>query len=211
LIGLLIIHLLVIGDIYTSDIPSHHPLAYGDGQSSAVPILIEEQQRIWSESDIYILMGQIKAESNWKETAKRKEPSGVVSYGLFQVTDRTFNELKKKHPTLLDYEPIEMLKARYSIRAGILYDLQMWKASPCPEPGRRHYYMMLRAYNGGLGWLKREIKKAGTCEEKEIEQNCIRSSFSCRVNIEYPYKVFKYAEHYKGAPVNISKHIHGGS
>jgi len=183
--GLLLIHLLTITP--------------GDGVPSAIPaFLFEEHQRIWPESDIYILAGQIKTESNWKETAKRKEPSGVISYGLFQVTDKTFNELKKKHPTFLNYEPVQMLKVRYGIRAGILYDLQMWKSSPCPEPEKRHYYMMLRAYNGGLGWLKREIKRAGTCEEKEIEQNCMRSPFSCRVNIEYPYKVFKYANHYKG-------------
>gem|GEM_PF-579753 len=195
---LLFTHLLTCGDGVTSTIPPHHLLTRGDGYPFAVSILKEEQQKIWPESDIYILMGQIKTESNWRETAKRKEPSGVTSYGLFQVTNTTFNELKKKHPTLLDYEPVQMLQARYGVRAGILYDLQMWKSSPCQGPERRHYYMMLRAYNGGLGWLKREIKRAGTCEEKEIEQNCMRSPFSCKVNVEYPYKVFKYANLYRG-------------
>lgn len=158
-------------------------------------ILKEEHKRIWSESDITIFAGQIKAESSWKETAVRVEPSGVISFGLMQVLDVTYNDMKKRYPTLLDAPEYKMLTARYAIRAGILYDKEMYKASPCDT---NKYYYMLRSYNGGLGNIKKEVKLASSCEPSIVEKYCKRSSQSCKINIDYPYKVFKYAESYRG-------------
>ncbi|HOA84289.1 MAG TPA: lytic transglycosylase domain-containing protein [Thermodesulfovibrio thiophilus] len=157
-------------------------------------ILKEEHKRIWSESDITIFAGQIKAESSWKETAVRVEPSGVISMGLMQVLDVTYNDMKKRYPTLLDAPEYKMLTAKYAIRAGILYDKEMYNASPCNND---RYYYMLRSYNGGLGNMKKEVRLASSCEPARVEKYCKRSAQSCKINIEYPYKVFKYADTYK--------------
>lgn len=173
---------------------------------SQIEILKEEHARIWPESDIYLLMGQIKAESLWKETAKRVEPNGMTSYGLMQVLDMTFIELRKKHKTLADIEPVQMLQARYGIRAGLLYDLQMWNSIKCKESELQHYYYTFRAYNGGLGLLHKEIDRAGTCNTEAVAIECKRKILTykwgtldlCKVNLDYPVKIFRYAEKYRG-------------
>lgn len=173
---------------------------------SQIEILKEEHARIWPESDIYLIMGQIKAESLWKETAKRVEPNGMASYGMMQVLDATFWEMRKKHKTLADIEPVQMLQARYGIRVGLLYDLQMWNSVKCKESEFQRYYYTFRAYNGGLGPLHNEIARAGTCNPDTVALECKRKIMKykwgtldlCKVNLDYPVKIFKFAEKYRG-------------
>jgi hypothetical protein len=122
------------------------------------PILQEEHQRLWPEAPIIIFDKQIKAESAWKEQAIRLERSGVTSYGLLQVLDVTFEEMKKKHPTLLNGEPVQMLQARWGIRAGILYNKQMYNLCSFAQTEMARWCMALSSYNGGFGNLQRDRK-----------------------------------------------------
>jgi len=122
------------------------------------PILVEEHQKIWPEAPIIIFDRQIKTESAWKEEATRLEKSGVTSYGLLQVLDVTFEEMKKKHPTLLDAKPVDMLQARWGIRAGILYDKQMYKLCSFASDEFDKWAMALSSYNGGFTNLQKDRK-----------------------------------------------------
>lgn len=169
-----------------------------------IPVLKGEHQKLWPESDIKIIAGQIEAESLWKEKATRQEPSGVISYGLMQVLDITFNEMKSKHPTLLDAEATDMLQARWGIRAGILYDKKMYKLTNFAETEKDRYAFMLSWYNGGAGWGQKDRKLA---EQNGVDKNiwfCSverfskRSPWAFKINREYPVKIFKFAEKYEG-------------
>ena len=136
-----------------------------DRAKPMIPILKEEHQRLWPESDITIIAEQIHHESGWKPTAKRIEKSGVVSYGLLQVLDVTLGEMQKRHEILAGTKPVQLLQARWGIRAGILYDKDMWKL--CDFPGNcllchgkdmNRWAFTLSAYNGGFGWIQRDRK-----------------------------------------------------
>lgn len=172
-----------------------------------LPTLQEEHARIWPESDIALIAGQIEAESNWREKATRLEKSGVTSYGFLQVLDKTFLELKTKNKTLAGLEPVQMLQARYGIRAGLLYDRQMYQAAKCRESEAMRMHYTFRGYNGGMGILNKEIARAETCNEGIVARHCKRKVLQlksgpldlCKVNISYPAKIFKYADKYRGS------------
>lgn len=123
-----------------------------------IPILVEEHSRIWPTSDICVIAEQITHESAWKTTATRKEKSGVISYGLLQVLDRTMAEMQTKHQILMGLEPVQMLQARWGLRAGILYDKDMWKLVYFAKNPIDRYAFMLASYNGGYGWVQRDRK-----------------------------------------------------
>lgn len=166
------------------------------------PILKEEHSLIWPESDIGIIGSQIAHESSWKEDVMRKEPSGVISYGLLQVLDVTYDELKKKNPLLLKGSPSEMLRARMGIRAGILYDKQMWILVSFADSTVDRYAMTLSAYNGGFGWLLRDRKLAelnGYSPNKwfgNTELFSKRSVHNYKINRRYVSEILKHADEY---------------
>lgn len=187
-----------------------------------IETLKQEHDLIWPDSDIYILMGQINAESAWRESAIRTESSGVTSYGLMQVLDSTFNELKKKNQTLADIEPVQMLQARYGIRTGILYDIQMWKLCQFADikvedmknanlhgdrlssiiPFNR-WAFTLASYNGGYGNILKDRKLTAIKGYDRniwfgnVELFSNRSAGNFRINREYPVKAFRYAGVYR--------------
>lgn len=174
-----------------------------EGAIKYIPVLKGEHQRLWPESDIKIFMGQIEAESTWKEKAIRKEPSGVISYGLMQVLDITFNEMRSKHPTLLDAEATDMLQAQWGIRAGILYDKKMWGLCSFAEGIQNRWAFALASYNGGYGWIQRDRKlteQSGLDKNRwfcSVEHFSKRSPWAFKINREYPIKIFKFAEKYR--------------
>ncbi len=171
-------------------------------------VLAREYNRVWPGGpDIELFAGQIQAESAWRMTATRREATGVISYGGLQVLDVTWDELKKKNPTLLSGDAAQMLQAQWGIRAGLLYDRQMYVAVKCREPESVRIDYMFRAYNGGMGNLNREISRAGSCDPDDVAAACRRNVIKlrggkildlCRVNLEYPVKIRKYAGLYRG-------------
>ena len=167
------------------------------------PVLKEEHALIWPDSDIGIIGSQIAHESTWKETATRKEASGVISYGVLQVLDVTYDELKKKNPLLLKGSPSEMLRARMGIRAGILYDKQMYGLVGFAESETDRYAMMLASYNGGFGWLLRDRKLAeanGYNPNKWLDNTELfskRSAQNFKINRRYVSGIIKQADEYR--------------
>ena len=172
-----------------------------------LPILVEEHQRIWPESDIAIIAEQINHESAWKENATRVETSGVVSYGLFQVLDATLIEMQTRHKMLAGARPVQMLQARWGIRAGLLYDKDMWKlcgfsrdgCSSCHGNDRNRWAFTLASYNGGFGWIQRDRKmtaekgRDGNVWFRNVELFSKRSKQFFEINRRYPREILANA------------------
>lgn len=205
------------------EVGSAHAATIEERAKPLLPILVEEHARIWPESDVAVIASQIQSESAWKEKAKRTEKSGVTSYGLMQVLDVTLAEMQKKHRTLAGTEPVEMLQARWGIRAGILYDLQMWNlcsfaVASTPLSDREGWPRSLRslsgvemnrwaftlaAYNGGYGWIQRDRKLT---EERgynknawagNVENHSSRSKWAFEINRRYPREILANREKWR--------------
>jgi len=159
-----------------------------------MPVVMREARYfIGIDAPVHYFMGQIEQESRCNE--------GAIAFdggmGLGQIMPETARELHQKYPELheFDFNPYD---PRWNIRAMILYDRACYRETVC-----KGWYFAFRAYNGGVGLLNREISRAGTCEISAVEEQCKRNIKKlksgtvldfCRINIEYPYKIFQKAE-----------------
>ena len=163
----------------------------------------ESRYFIGTDAPVHYFMGQIEQESRCKE--------GITAFdggmGLGQFMPETANWIQAREAALKEFgiDP-QPYNPRWAIRALILYNRWLAKESGRICPDGYIWYYVFRAYNGGLGNLIREIRRANSCDEKVVERYCkrrvIRLKSSslldlCKVNIEYPHKIFKKSERYK--------------
>lgn len=111
------------------------------------PLRYEEEINIYSEKyalDRYLVMGVIKAESNYIHDAH----SGVAS-GLMQITDSTAEWIAEKLNT--EYKPEDIKKPSVNINMGCYYLAYLSDRYSDTDTA-------LAAYNGGMGnvdkWLE---------------------------------------------------------
>lgn len=158
-------------------------------------VVREARYHIGMDAPAYYFMGQIEQESRCDEGAT----SFDGGMGLGQFTEQTAEWIHEREQALKDI-PMNPYDPRWSIRAMILYDYWLYGKTDC-----KGWYYAFRAYNGGLGNINREIRAAGSCDEKEVERCCKRYSIRlkngllnfCKVNITYPYLIFLKAEKYR--------------
>jgi soluble lytic murein transglycosylase-like protein len=146
-----------------------------------------------------LFMAQIQHESRCD--------AGVTAFdggaGLGQFMAGTAKWIHSREPALQEISELaDPYDPRWAIRALILYDDYLYKLMrPCEG-----WYYALRAYNGGAGNLKKEIKRAGSCDRGRVEAECRRKVITlksrkldmCRdVNIPYYYRIEKEAENYR--------------
>lgn len=157
----------------------------------------ESRYFIGSNAPAHYFMGQIDQESRCNE--------GITAFdggmGLGQFMPETAEWMQAREAALKEFgiDP-QPYNPRWAIRALILYDRYLYKEADCEG-----WYFAFRAYNGGLGNLNKEIRLADSCDEKDVERCCKRRVIRlksgmldlCRVNIEYPYLIFKKAEKYR--------------
>ncbi len=163
-----------------------------------LPQIVRESRYFMGvEAPHHYFAGQIEQESRCRE--------GVTAFdggmGLGQFMPATAADIQAREAALreLGAEPLPY-DPRWSIRALILYDRSLYAKTAC-----RGWYFTFRAYNGGAVGINREIAKAGSCIETEVERRCARRVLTlkngskldlCRVNIEYPYLIFKRSGNY---------------
>jgi hypothetical protein len=133
-------------------------------------------------------IGQIEQESKCNPNAVARDGGK----GLGQFMDKTWEEVSKKAGF-----NVSVFNPHYNIKAMMFYnkfnyDIFLNKKL-CVDSSYKDLYFVFRAYNGGAGNLLKEIK---SCNREEIESNCKRNPVSCRINIEYPYKIFDKASKY---------------
>jgi hypothetical protein len=146
----------------------------------------------------HLFMGQIEQESRCNE--------GITAFdggmGLGQFMPATAEWMHERETALkaISVEAMPYSPA-WSIRALILYDRYLYGIVSC-----KGWYYAFRAYNGGAGALNKEIRRAGTCEETLVEQNCRRRIIKMkngslldlgRVNIDYPHQIMRKGEKYR--------------
>lgn len=159
--------------------------------------LIKQVRFIWGiDYDVSIFAAQIRQESNWNPRAR--SPFAV---GLSQFTPRTAMWISSQFQDLNNHNPIFgdiRYDWKWSIKAMVRYDAFLFERIE-----RRHvrqsqrWPLTLRAYNGGIGWIYREL---GSCEK--IDYECclrFRNAKSCGENHEYPRLILiKWKPLYEG-------------
>lgn len=143
----------------------------------------------------HYFLGQIEQESRCDAGATAFD--GGMGLGQFMPETAQWIHKREKALQEFEYNPYD---PRWNIRALILYDKYCYERTVC-----KGWYFAFRAYNGGINNLNREITKANSCKPKEVEMYCNRKKIKlksgildlCKVNIEYPYKIFNRSEKYK--------------
>jgi hypothetical protein len=142
-------------------------------------------------------MGQIETESNCNSSVTAFD--GGMGLGQFMPDTAEWMQKREKDLRDISAKP-NAYNPQWSIRALILYD--KWLYTYCTCPG---WYFTFRGYNGGVGLLNKEIKKAGSCNQVKIEEACKRKVLQlksgpldmCKVNITYPAKITKAGKKYE--------------
>lgn len=147
--------------------------------------VVRESRTYGLEDNADLFMGQIEQESQCNE----KVTAFDHGMGLAQFMPKTAAWIHEEYSKeLLEITDIpNPYNPKWAIRAMILYDKYLLDRVKC----KNDWHFTLRAYNGGLGNINKEIIKANSCDYDEVASFCLRSEFSCKVNIEYPTRIYK--------------------
>nr|WP_231097966.1 transglycosylase SLT domain-containing protein [Aggregatibacter actinomycetemcomitans] len=131
------------------------PLAF------AMPAKAEQYQRtltresyaVWGlNAPIPVFAAQIHQESQWKTTAL----SPVGAQGLAQFMPKTADWISALYPELADNQPYN---PDWALRALVRYNRFNYERITARTECDRMAFM-LSAYNGGLGWVQKDKRKA---------------------------------------------------
>lgn len=140
------------------------------------------------DAPVPIYAAQIHKESTW-----RKDVCSPFACGLTQFTDSTADYVGDKFEAL---EDVDVMNPDWAINAQILYmDYlinQARAANDCEA-----WAKALSAYNGGIGWLRRDEKvteEAGADKTRwwdnvEVHKDPRRSDAAVRENTNYPKRI----------------------
>jgi membrane-bound lytic murein transglycosylase F len=103
------------------------------------------------------------AESNLNNEAE----SWVNAKGIMQIMPKTFHEIKKKNPSLVDID-----EPRWNIAAGIYYDHQLYQKWKAERPLRDRMFFAFGSYNAGFGTI---VRAQRICEKVGLNENLWRS------------------------------------
>lgn len=146
------------------------------------------------------LAGQIHQESAWRDSAR----SHVGAQGLAQFMPATAAEMAARYA--VDCAPANPFSPRWAFAcrdrymAGQLRSVRSTRTSECSA-----WSFAFRAYNGGLGWIRRDRKKAeslGIDPDDWVavrDVNAGRRESAHRENREYPERIHRLARRYLAA------------
>lgn len=137
------------------------------------------------------LAAQIHQESAWRPTAQ-----SAYALGLAQFTPATAKWLPEVCPHLWGFDP---WNAAQSIRAAACYDRwlynQVTAASECDR-----WAFTLSAYNGGLGWVRRDRARASASGADparwfgHVDAHSARAGWAIRENRDYVRRILLLLE-----------------
>ncbi len=102
--------------------------------------------------DWKLFKAQAVAESQLKADAK----SSVGAKGIMQIMPKTFDEIRRKNPTIKGTSE----QPRWCIAAGIWYDKSIWDMWKVKRPLQDRIDFMMGSYNAGKGHIIKAQKKA---------------------------------------------------
>ena len=160
--------------------------------------LVRQVRFLWGlDEEVSTFAAQIRQESNWNPNAR-----SPYATGLTQFTPNTANWISGVYPELADgffTGPDRRLDWKWSIRAMVRYDRLLYtklakmrqsimQRSPAHAAWRTQLWTLtLRAYNGGIGWLQKELRGCETMDFACCDR--YRRKSACRENIGYPQKI----------------------
>ncbi|MEF2154666.1 transglycosylase SLT domain-containing protein [Luteimonas sp. FXH3W] len=146
---------------------------------------------------ITVLAAQIHQESSWNPKA-----ASAFAQGLAQFTPATAKWLPQVCPAV---GTPDVWDPAWSLRAHACYDAWLYRrvtryAAPTPPLSTcDRLAFMLRAYNGGEGWLNRERKLAfekgaNPNSWKAVAAYRVRAGWAHKENTEYPHRILTVLE-----------------
>lgn len=119
---------------------------------------------------------QIHQESAWRADAR----SHVGARGLAQFMPATEKWIAGAYPRELGQS--DAWNPTWALRALTRYDRWIWDRLGGTGNTCDRMALTLRSYNGGLGWVQKELRTRQTCQ-------AFRSTANCRENLEYPQRI----------------------
>lgn len=152
------------------------------------PHVIREARAQWGLSaPIALFAGQIHQESLWKKSASSK-----YANGLTQFTPSTEKWIKRVFPR--DLGRGNAFNPQWAIRAMVIYDKWLYRRIKASTNCDR-WAMTLAAYNGGLGWINRDKRRAKRYGKnplkwwRNVENHSRRAKWAFKENRGYPRKI----------------------
>ncbi|AVP97923.1 hypothetical protein C7S18_12250 [Ahniella affigens] len=139
------------------------------------------------------IAAQIHQESAWRATAE-----SPYAQGLAQFTPATAKWIATVFPE--DCGSADPWDTGWAIRCAVRYDKWLMDRIDA-EPGCDEWAMVLSAYNGGLGWLNRDIKAARLAGNDprrwfgHVELTSGRAAWAMKENRSYPRRILTILEH----------------
>lgn len=134
---------------------------------------------------------QVHQESHWKANAR-----SVYASGLAQFTPATAADYSRLLPPEVRATcsstagcPTDPTWALYALS---LYDYNLHRGFAWAETPDDRWRIVLAAYNGGAGWIRKErVRAANSRRWADIAKACMRSAASCKENRDYPVKIIE--------------------
>lgn len=147
--------------------------------------------RFGTDESLARIAGQVHTESRWNPTARSKYAEGMA-----QFTPDTSRWLESVCPEIGAPDP---WSADWSVRAVVCYDAWLYArvsgASACDQ-----WAFTLSAYNGGLGWIARDKRRAETDGADpmrwfgQVEHHSPRAAWAIAENRAYVRRILMVAE-----------------
>lgn len=136
---------------------------------------------------VALLAAQLHQESGWRVDAR-----SPYANGLAQFTPRTAEWI----PTVcVDLGPPDVWDARWSIRAQACYMHYLYGQFPAAASVCDRWALSLSAYNGGLGWVRRDQYSASATGAdatrwwQHTERFSTRAAWAFAENRQYPRRI----------------------
>ncbi len=151
------------------------------------PFLTREVRFVWGYNEpVSTFAAQIRQESGFNELARSPHAGGLA-----QFTPATAGWIGGAYPELAGGDTLNW---KWAIRALVRYDRHLYERLPADA---RRWELALRAYNGGLGWIQKEIRACGADGNACCRR--FRAAVSCCENLNYPVMILdKWKPQYAG-------------
>lgn len=179
-------------------------------RASAPPAEAQAQVRIPSTSAQYRMRVDREASAQWglsapvariaaqlhQESGWRYNAQSPYAQGLAQFTPATAAWLPAVCPGVGEPDPWD---PTWSIRAAVCYDAYLYAAVRGADECER-WAMTLSAYNGGLGWVRRDVALAASRGADplrwwgHVELHTSRAAWARAENREYPRRILRVLE-----------------
>lgn len=179
--------------------------------SAAVPYrstVIRAAHLVWGlDAPTPVMAAQLNQESAW-----RPRICSPFACGLAQFTPGTAKDMGRHYK---DLAAVDVFNPQWAILALVRYDHQLYQSVPPARTACDRWAFTLSSYNGGLGWLHRDIRvcRRHGCDARvwfgQVERfNAGRSLANFRENRGYPRTILHNQGPYLrwGEEVKCSSH-----